>query len=166
MLPDRPSRLLTAPQRFGLRFFAVLAGASVLAWVITLPARLGAVQAWLAGSAVRLARATGGQSSAAGDQIYTTGVTIDINYECTGIYVLLVFLTFLLAYPASWRSRATGAAIGTAALTAVNILRIAVLVRVSELQPAIFDYLHEYVWQGVFLVMVIAYAMHWAEHTR
>ncbi len=52
------------------------------------------------------------------------------------------------------------------ALTLLNIFRIAVLVRVAETEPALFDYLHEYVWQGLFLVLTVAYAMSWVERTR
>jgi exosortase/archaeosortase family protein len=53
-----------------------------------------------------------------------------------------------------------------AALTLVNVLRIAFLIAVAELQPALFGYFHEYVWQGLFLILVIAYAMTWVEYVR
>ena len=33
-------------------------------------------------------------------------------------------------------------------------------------QPALFAYFHEYVWQGVFLVLVIVYAMSWVDRIR
>ena len=91
---------------------------------------------------------------------------MDINYECTGVYVVLILFVFLIAYPATWRARLIGAAIGVVALTIVNILRIAFLVRIAELAPDLFGYFHEYVWQGVFLVLVIAYAMTWVERAR
>jgi exosortase/archaeosortase family protein len=100
------------------------------------------------------------------DQISAGGLIVDINYECTGVYVLLILFVFLLAYPASWRARLSGAAVGVVALTALNIFRIAVLVRVAELQPTLFNYLHEYVWQGIFLVLTIVYAMTWVERVR
>jgi hypothetical protein len=35
---------LSEPQRFGLRFFALLVGASILAWAVSLPDRLGLAQ--------------------------------------------------------------------------------------------------------------------------
>jgi exosortase/archaeosortase family protein len=82
------------------------------------------------------------------------------------LYVLIILFTFLLAYPASWRSRALGMLMGVAALTAVNIFRISVLVGVAEIRPDLFGYFHEYVWQGVFLILVIAYAMSWVERVK
>jgi exosortase/archaeosortase family protein len=153
-------------QKFGLRFFAFLVGASILSWAVNLPAQLGAVQSFLAGSAGALARAFGSKSVVQTDQIYVGGLVMDINYECTGLYVILILFTFLLAYPASWQARLAGAAIGVAGLTLVNVLRISVLVGVAELQPQLFAYFHEYVWQGLFLILVIAYAMSWVDYIR
>jgi len=161
----RPVRLSEA-QRFGARFFAFLILASVLAWAVRLPDRLGFAQRALAGSGAWLARLTGGTGRAGGDTINVGGLSMDINYECTGVYVVLILFVFLFAYPASWRARAIGALIGVVALTIINVLRIAFLVRIAELAPDLFAYFHEYVWQGVFLVLVIAYAMSWVERVR
>lgn len=157
---------LSDAQRFGLRFFALLVLASVLTWFVSLPDRLGPVQRLLAGSGTALAKLTGGNSVVRGDQIAVGGLSIDINYECTGVYVALILVVFLFAYPAPWSRRLLGAAIGIAGLTIVNILRIAVLVRIAEMAPDLFGYFHEYVWQGVFLILVIAYAMSWVERSR
>jgi len=157
---------LSEPQRFGLRFFALLVLASILAWLVSLPDRLGFAQRFLAGSGTWLADLVGGSGRVNGDQITVSTLSLDINYECTGVYVVLILCVFLFAYPASWRSRVMGALIGMVALTVVNILRIAFLVRVAELAPDLFSYFHEYVWQGVFLVLVIAYAMTWVERVR
>ena len=41
-----------------------------------------------------------------------------------------------------------------------------VLVHIAEQQPSLFAYFHEYVWQGVFLVLVIVYAMSWVDRIR
>jgi exosortase/archaeosortase family protein len=157
---------LTTAQRFGIRFFAILILMSILSWLLVLPNRLGLVQRAIATSAAGLARLFGSTNSVNGDKIIVHALNIDISFECTGIYVLLILFTFLLAYPASWRARILGATIGTAALTLINVLRISFLVRTAELQPALFEYLHEYVWQGIFLVLVITYAMSWVRYVH
>ena len=166
-MPTSPTRTgVSEAQAFGLRFFAFLVLASIFAWAVTLPSRLGGPQRWIAGAATALAHVGGSTAKVHGDQISAAGLVVDINYECTGVYVLLILFVFLLAYPATWRARLIGAALGIVALTALNIFRIAVLVRVAELQPSLFGYLHEYVWQGIFLVLTIAYAMTWVERVR
>ncbi len=161
-----PARRLTPPQQFALRFFVYLIGASVLAWAVALPDRLGAVQRVLAAAATWLAGLSGGAARVRGDEISVGPLVVHINFECTGVYVLLILAVFLLAYPATWRARLGGVALGVVALQALNIFRIAVLVRVAEVQPALFDYMHEYVWQGLFLVLTVAYAMAWVERSR
>ena len=157
---------VTPPQAFALRFFLYLAAASVLSWAVTLPERLGDVQRWLAGSATWLAGLTGSRATVHADEISVGALLVHINFECTGVYVLLILFVFLLAYPASWRNRLLGGAIGLVALQILNIVRIAVLVRVAEVAPPLFDYMHEYVWQGLFLVLTVAYAMTWVERSR
>ncbi len=157
---------LTRAQRFGARFMILLATASVLSWAVELPNRLSVPQKFLATSASQLASLTGGANQPEADQIFVSGLTIHINYECTGIYVFLILFAFLIAYPASWAARAAGAAVGVTALSVVNIFRIAVLIRIAEVRPDLFAHFHEYVWQGVFLVLVIAYAMSWVERVK
>jgi exosortase/archaeosortase family protein len=154
---------LTDAQKFGLRFFAILAAFSVLAWVIVLPQQLTFVQEGIAAATGWLAHLVGSASMVRGDHIQVPQLSIHINHECTGIYVLIILVTFLFAYPAPWPRRLTGALIGVAGLTVVNVLRLVFLVRIAELQPGLFEYFHEYVWQGVLLVLVIAYAMAWVE---
>ncbi len=163
---DAGSGGLPPANRFAVRFFAYLVLASLLLWATALPDRLGAVQRALASAATALARLTGSAAFVLGDEIHVRGLLVHINFECTGVYVLVILFVFLLAYPASWRARLGGAALGVVALQALNVVRIAVLVRVAELEPALFDYLHEYVWQGLFLVLTIAYAMAWVERSR
>jgi len=153
-------------RRFGLRFFLALLGVSVFAWAVALPNQLGPFQRFLARSASLIAGLAGSRSPVKGSIIEIQVVSIDINFECTGIYVLLILFTFLFAYPASWRARLAGMAIGAGGLTLINVLRIAFLIRVAELRPMLFDYFHEYVWQGIFLVLVIAYAMYWVERLQ
>ena len=131
-----------------------------------LPERMGPTQRALAGAATWLAGLTGSGATAQADEISVGDLLVHINFECTGVYVLLILFVFLLAYPASWRSRLLGAGLGVVALELLNVFRIAVLVRVAELQPALFDYMHEYVWQGLFLVLTVAYAMTWVERSR
>jgi exosortase/archaeosortase family protein len=157
---------VTTAQRFGIRFVVILILMSVLSWVVVLPNRLGLLQRAIATTGAALARLFGSTNSVNGDQIIVQPLSIDISFECTGVYVLLILFTFLLAYPASWRARILGAAIGTVALTLLNVLRISFLVRAAELQPALFEYLHEYVWQGIFLVLVITYAMTWVRYVH
>ncbi len=155
-------------RRSALRFFVFLIGASVagLGGEPARPAGRRCSASWPA-AATWLARLTGSSGTVHGDQIHVGGLLMHINFECTGVYVLLILFVFLVAYPASWRARAArrrhrprGADGGQ------HPAHRRAGARRRARSPTCSSYLHEYVWQGVFLVLVIAYAMTWVERVR
>jgi exosortase/archaeosortase family protein len=149
--------------RFGLRFFFFLMGATLVFWAFSLHEHLGFLQRAITTASAFTARLAGGQALAQNHDIIVNSMVININHECTGIFVFMLFASFVLAYPASWSARAIGFGIGIPALFAVNILRLATLARIVEVYPSLFFYFHEYVWQGVFMVFVLVGAIAWAE---
>lgn len=149
--------------RFGLRFFTGLLASSVAFWWFTLHLRLGPVQRLLAELGGALGRAAGGSMTVVGDEIIVDAVVLHVNHECTGIFVFLLFVSFVLAYPTTWKARAVGLGLGLPALFTINVLRLGTLARIVEIYPGSFFYFHEYVWQGIFLVVVLVGALAWAE---
>jgi exosortase/archaeosortase family protein len=153
--------------RFALVFFGFLIGFSVLSVTTTLQNRLSAVENAIAGSATWLAQVAGSAASVVeGHYISVGGMTLNINHECTGVFVLFVLSSFIAAYPAPMATKAIGIAVGVVGLSAINVFRIATLVRVVEFYPNAFKYFHEYVWQGAFLMLVTLYAISWVEWSR
>jgi exosortase/archaeosortase family protein len=152
--------------RFAIFFFAFLLGFSVLSVATALQNHLHLAEIGTATSATWLARHIGSAAVVSDNVISVQGLTLNINHECTGIFVLFVLASFVGAYPAHWRAKAGGIAIGVTALSLVNVIRIATLVRLAEFYPSLFVYFHEYIWQGVFLMLVTLYAVSWVEWVR
>ena len=148
---------------FSLRFFAYLLLFSVVFWLFSLHEHLGPVQRSIAGLSAAIERLAGGHAVAAQEDIVVQTMTMTINHECTGIFVYMLFIAFVLAYPAPWIGRLSGLAAGIPLIFAVNVLRLATLARVVEVYPRAFFYLHEYVWQGILTVFVLVGAIAWAE---
>jgi exosortase H (IPTLxxWG-CTERM-specific) len=97
-----------------------------------------------------------------GDMISLSGFTVRIVTECTSLYACLLFGSFVLAQPASWKRTLTGLLAGTAALTAVNLLRIGFVTAVGpHVTRNQFDLLHVYLGQVVMLLLVLAAAQVW-----
>lgn len=156
-----------AAWRFALLFFGGLAAFSVFAAAVGVQNRLGPVERALALAAAELARWAGGSPQILnGNLIVVSQATLLVNHECTGLFVMVVLGCFILAYPAPWRAKLLGLGFGLLLLSLVNVVRIATLVRVAEFYPGLLEYLHEYVWQGVFLMLVTLYAMSWVERAR
>ena len=96
-----------------------------------------------------------------GNAIAVAGVQLEINHECTAFFVLLIYASFLLAYPATALERLRGFLQGVAILMTVNLVRLTVLVIVIALWPPMFDYFHEYFWQVLFLGLTTVLAHRW-----
>jgi exosortase/archaeosortase family protein len=153
--------------RFAVFFFVFLLGFSVLSVATALQNHLQAAEQGIAGLSTWLAQRAGSEASVVnGNYISVSGVMLNINHECTGVFVLFVLVSFIGAYPARLGAKALGIAVGVAALSLVNVIRIATLVRVVEFYPQAFVYFHEYIWQGAFLMLVTLYAISWVEWVR
>ena len=152
--------------RFAVLFFLCLVGFSVLSVATDLQNHLHTAERAIAQSATWMAQRIGSSAQVNENIIVVSGVTLDINHECTGVFVLFVLASFLVAYPARILGKAIGIALGVTLLSLINVVRIATLVRIVESYPALFAYFHEYVWQGAFLMLVTLYAMQWVERVR
>ena len=150
---------------FSLRFFSWLLLFSLLFWLLSVHQHLGLVQRGIAAVTALAERGVGGRAFANGDDIVTANLIMNVSYECTGIFVYVLFASFVLAYPASWTERLTGLTLAIPLFLAINVLRLAILARIVEIYPGAFFYLHEYVWQGIFTVFVLLGAMAWAERS-
>ena len=149
--------------RFGIRFFACLLFFSVVFWAFSLHLHLEPVQSAIAWLSVRLQHLVGGDAQVQGTNIVINTMVLNVNHECTGIFVVLLFASFVLAYPAPPLARIGGLGLGVPLLLFVNVVRLATLARIVEVYPDAFFYFHEYVWQGLFMVLVLVGSISWAE---
>lgn len=87
--------------------------------------------------------------------------------DCGAIPTMAIFFSAVLAFPTRWRKRLIGIGVGIPMLYAVNISRLSMLAVLGALDPTRdrkwFTFVHEYVWQGVFLLFVVAVWMLWVE---
>jgi exosortase/archaeosortase family protein len=88
---------------------------------------------------------------------------INVTLACSGADTLALCVGAILAYPAAWRLRVAGAAIGTTGILTLNTIRIGTLGRVAA-SPAWFDALHLYVWPGVLMLAVAGYVFGWMQY--
>ena len=124
------------------------------------------IQAGMAAIVTRAANVFGAEATVTGSIIATPHAALDINHECTGVFVLLVYTMFVLAYPAPWLQRLRGIAIGFVTLTAINLARLAVLTVIASRFPDWFAYFHEYFFQGLFIALLAVLASLWTEQVR
>ena len=151
---------------FVVRLLAYLFLASLSVSLGSLHLRLEPVQRWMASTVTTAANGVGAGAQVAGTTIRLPSAALDINHECTGIFVILVYAMFVLAYPAPWGHRAYGIALGLVVLTAVNVGRLILLTVIASMRPAWFAYFHEYFVQGLFIALLAFLASIWTEQVR
>jgi exosortase/archaeosortase family protein len=84
------------------------------------------------------------------------GIDMEIIYECTGIYGIIVFVSASIS--TFWLDifeKLKGILIGIAIIFFANILRLFSLFIISQEYPPAFDYFHTYFWQLFLIVTVI-----------
>jgi len=169
----RPNRRATPPNKrqpsfsgFVIRLLLYLFLASLFFSLGGLHQRMGPVQRGMAALVAAGANLLGADATVEDTVIKTQHAALEINHECTGVFVLLVYAMFVLAYPAPWTHRLSGIAIGTTTLTAINVARLIVLTLIASKFPDWFAYFHEYFFQGLFIALLALLASVWTEQVR
>jgi archaeosortase B (VPXXXP-CTERM-specific) len=86
-----------------------------------------------------------------------------VTQECTAINVVILFVSFVLAYSASLRSKLLALFAGIPLIVASNIVRLVTLGLLTEYLPQKAHFLHDFVWQTVFVSLVIAMWLLWID---
>ena len=88
--------------------------------------------------------------------------SVNIQHGCDAIDPTLLFLSAVLAFPASMASKLPGLLVGTVALALMNLMRIVTLFYAGIYYPRWFEVMHVDVWQTVFVVVSLTFWIIWA----
>ncbi|MCA0441022.1 MAG: exosortase H [Proteobacteria bacterium] len=102
-------------------------------------------------------------AAAAGKVLWNTvsGFGVSIEPGCNGIEACIVLFAAIMAYPASWRHRLMGIVAGFAAVQGVNVLRVISLFYLGQWRTDVFNFAHEYLWQGLIMLDVLVVWLLW-----
>jgi exosortase H (IPTLxxWG-CTERM-specific) len=87
---------------------------------------------------------------------------VNIRNGCNGVEAMLIFLAAVLAFPAPWRARLLGLALGVVAIQVVNLVRVVALYLTGAYFPSWFDASHTVVWQTVVILFSVLLWILWA----
>jgi exosortase/archaeosortase family protein len=88
----------------------------------------------------------------------TPTLPIAVTLACSGADALALCTGAILAYPARWRMRATGAAGGIGLILALNTVRIGTL---GAVRQSWFEILHVYAWPALLMLAIAGYVFTW-----
>ncbi len=98
-----------------------------------------------------------------GEDILLEGFALRIVEECTAVFATLIYISCVLAYPASLKNKLVGIGFGIPVIQVINFARLIVLSIVGIYYPGIFEFVHTYIWQSIFIIFVIAIWLFWLE---
>ncbi len=86
--------------------------------------------------------------------------------ECGAIEVMAIFLAAIIAFPTRLWKKLLGILLGLPVMYAVNIFRLTCLAVIGALdtQHKYFNFAHEYVWQAIYIIFVVAVWLLWVEY--
>lgn len=90
-----------------------------------------------------------------------SGFAVSIEAGCNGVEAGIVLVAAMLAFPASWRERAVGIAIGLLTVQALNLVRIISLFYLGQWNKTFFEWAHLYVWQALIMLDVLLVFLIW-----
>jgi archaeosortase B (VPXXXP-CTERM-specific) len=106
--------------------------------------------------------------SVAGADVVVNGALVSINGfgleiidECTAVFSSIVYTACILAYPTTIRKKGIGVVLGIPALFVINILRLVILAQVGQTRPALFEFVHVYLWQASFIIFIVVVFLFW-----
>jgi archaeosortase B (VPXXXP-CTERM-specific) len=147
--------------KFLLLFVFFWVGFFFIAWALT--DELKVLCPWTATQVSWAMRLLGIESTASGTQLTFGSKAVTIVMECTALQVAMIYSALVLAYPSSIKSKLIGIGVGIPMILAVNIVRLLMICFVLWWKPEYFEMMHIYVWQVVFIVVVVAMAAIWIE---
>ncbi len=150
--------------RFGLLFAAIIV--ALFAAELTPPAQRYFVAPWTSGVA-QVATATMKAFDPAvvayGPTVMSTknGFAVTILAGCNGVEAMIVLIAAMLAFPAPWKHRLVGIAVGIVAIQALNLARIVSLFYLGQWDREVFEWAHLYVWQVLVMIDALVVWLVW-----
>lgn len=162
---DSPRRTVVLFVARFLLLFALAYGAYTLVW--SSPAMERYLE-WIARACVPLIGSFFDGLRRDGTMLWNADCTIRVDHGCDALLPSACFLAATLAFPlrerpaVRWTRRLIGLVLGLALLQSLNLVRIAALFAVGVHAPQRFDFAHETVGEGAFMLAVLLTWIAWA----
>lgn len=89
------------------------------------------------------------------------GAAVAIQPGCNGVEAMIVLAAAVLAFPAPWRHRLVGLALGFLAIQSLNLVRIISLFYLLQWNRTYFDWAHLYLWQALIMLDALIVFLLW-----
>ncbi|MGA8277791.1 MAG: exosortase H [Rhodanobacteraceae bacterium] len=91
----------------------------------------------------------------------TNGFAISIERGCNGVEAVIILVSAMLAFPASWKRKLVGIGLGFLAIQVLNLVRIISLFYLGQWNRTWFDWFHLYLWQALIVLDALVVFLIW-----
>lgn len=141
-----------------LAYFTAL----IVITMLFVPAELRtALQVVVAAIATDLIGRFGIEATRQGTLILLPGITLAVDWACTAITILELYVALILAYRSGWAVKAVGISVGVAVILVANQLRIVATALAAEYWPSVLYVAHDYLFQVSMVVVAVALWAWW-----
>jgi exosortase H (IPTLxxWG-CTERM-specific) len=102
-------------------------------------------------------------ATAEGTLLRVEGFAAQIDDVCTGIFVVAIYVSAVLAYPSGVRDKLKGLLVGVSAILALNLVRVVSLMYIGRYFPDLFETAHLLVWQSLVIFATLIVWIYWTE---
>ncbi|HLC20963.1 MAG TPA: exosortase H [Candidatus Methylomirabilis sp.] len=103
------------------------------------------------------------KATATGTLLSIEGFGAQIDDVCTGIFVVAVYLSAVLAYPSRLAEKLKGFLLGASAILILNMIRVISLMYIGRYFPEFFETAHLLVWQSLIIFSALLMWIYWTE---
>jgi exosortase H (IPTLxxWG-CTERM-specific) len=94
-------------------------------------------------------------------QSVRNGFAVSIEAGCNGVEATIVLIAAVLAFPAPWKRKLVGLAVGVTAVQGLNVIRVISLFYLGQWNQEAFEFAHQYVWQALIMLDVLIVWLLW-----
>ncbi len=125
--------------------------------------KLSFVMEFVAGNVGFLLNLFGIKALVNGTQILMENFSMEVIFECTPLFTILIYFACVLAYPAKPGAKIKGMLFGGTAIYFIDITRLFSLAIIGKTSPEMFNYIHTYLWQITLVIVILAIWLFWID---
>ena len=149
--------------KVGFLFCSIVIVLDLLVWYLGRREYLAFLDIFLSYVMAGLIQLSGLYAVQDSNTIYLTNSTWLVATECTAVFIMVIFSSFILVYPASLKQKGIALLAGIPFIFVANVLRLYCMAWIDYLKPQYSEFFHNYMWQVVFIMMVVFMWMVWID---
>jgi exosortase H (IPTLxxWG-CTERM-specific) len=103
------------------------------------------------------------KATTSGAVLQVEGFAAQIDDVCTGIFVVAIYVSAVLAYPSRAKEKLKGVLLGASVILSLNLIRVVSLMYIGRYFPSFFETAHLLVWQSLIIFAALLVWLYWTE---